>query len=103
MEGEDPFKCLICFEIAHDPAPPPCGHMFCLSCIRRSISHTKHRCPVCKKPFGGWARKKQKVSQELKAKVKAMSEQLETAQEQAEHEQESLRVQARVLVFVFVK
>ena len=34
-------------------------------CINRAISATKHRCPHCRKPLGGWGRKKKKQNDAL--------------------------------------
>ena len=33
----DGLKCRICFELATDPAPPSCGHIFCLKCINHAL------------------------------------------------------------------
>lgn len=60
---------------------------------------SKHRCPVCKKPFGGWGRKRQKVSAELSAAAEALrwSEGAREQQEQRELEAEkAIRKQARL-------
>jgi hypothetical protein len=33
----DGLTCKICFELATEPAPPACGHIFCLKCINHAL------------------------------------------------------------------
>ncbi|XP_074479620.1 E3 ubiquitin-protein ligase TRIM21-like [Sebastes fasciatus] len=50
--SEDQFRCIICLDIFHNPVSIPCGHNFCLGCIKRfwDTSH-KSECPLCKEAF----------------------------------------------------
>lgn len=46
------IKCPICLEgaVMKEPQSTICGHIFCKSCLERSLSNEK-KCPVCKKPL----------------------------------------------------
>ncbi|XP_055013121.1 tripartite motif-containing protein 65-like [Boleophthalmus pectinirostris] len=53
----DKLSCSICSELLKEPVTIPCGHNFCLSCIRKHWDNerkTKQQhvsCPTCKKIF----------------------------------------------------
>ncbi|KAJ7034576.1 hypothetical protein C8F04DRAFT_567406 [Mycena alexandri] len=48
-------NCSICLESFVSPVSLPCGHVFCLKCIRRTVesvkSATNHFCPTCRAPY----------------------------------------------------
>ncbi|TNN53398.1 E3 ubiquitin-protein ligase TRIM21 [Liparis tanakae] len=50
--SEEQFRCVICLDIFHNPVSTPCGHNFCLTCIKR-FWDTRHKseCPLCKEAF----------------------------------------------------
>ncbi|XP_044039010.1 nuclear factor 7, ovary-like [Siniperca chuatsi] len=50
--SEEQFWCSICLDIFNNPVSIPCGHNFCLGCIKR-FWDTRHKseCPVCKEAF----------------------------------------------------
>ncbi|XP_068444028.1 E3 ubiquitin-protein ligase TRIM39-like [Clinocottus analis] len=50
--SEDQFRCTICLDILRNPVTIPCGHNFCMVCIKRywDKSH-KSECPLCKETF----------------------------------------------------
>lgn len=50
--SEEQFRCSICLDIFKNPASIPCGHNFCLECIKR-FWDTRHKseCPLCKEAF----------------------------------------------------
>ena len=50
-EAEGEFKsCPICFDELTDCSVTPCGHSFCLFCIRQWLE-TNANCPSCRKPL----------------------------------------------------
>eukprot|EP01062_Namystynia_karyoxenos_P006169 TRINITY_DN12158_c0_g1_i1.p1 TRINITY_DN12158_c0_g1~~TRINITY_DN12158_c0_g1_i1.p1 ORF type:complete len:1710 (+),score=306.62 TRINITY_DN12158_c0_g1_i1:119-5131(+) len=47
-EGDEVFRCLICYEVAQAPRQcPSCGRLCCLDCIRRWLE-SKSNCPHCR-------------------------------------------------------
>ena len=40
-------ECVICMDVMDNPTLTACGHLFCNSCIKTSLS-TKKKCPMCK-------------------------------------------------------
>ncbi|XP_041820632.1 E3 ubiquitin-protein ligase TRIM39-like [Chelmon rostratus] len=50
--SEEQFRCSICLDIFNNPVSIPCGHNFCLGCIKR-FWDTRHKseCPLCKEVF----------------------------------------------------
>lgn len=48
---EEELTCPVCLELYRDPHLLPCGHNFCLPCLRRLRSRSDHgrlRCPECR-------------------------------------------------------
>ncbi|XP_053349641.1 E3 ubiquitin/ISG15 ligase TRIM25-like isoform X2 [Clarias gariepinus] len=49
---KDQLQCLICLDVFTDPVSTPCGHNFCMTCLREFWCRTLHyQCPVCKEEF----------------------------------------------------
>ena len=46
------LECSVCLQLLHEPASLPCGHSFCLSCARRSLSSNRS-CPLCRRACYG--------------------------------------------------
>ncbi|XP_051257805.1 E3 ubiquitin-protein ligase TRIM39 isoform X1 [Dicentrarchus labrax] len=50
--SEEQFCCSICLDIFNSPVSIPCGHNFCLGCIKRFWdTRPKSECPLCKEAF----------------------------------------------------
>ncbi|XP_049338628.1 E3 ubiquitin-protein ligase TRIM39-like [Astyanax mexicanus] len=50
--SEDEFQCCICLDVFTDPVSTPCGHNFCMNCLRKSWNSSSHcKCPLCKEEF----------------------------------------------------
>ncbi|XP_073331677.1 E3 ubiquitin-protein ligase TRIM21-like [Pagrus major] len=50
--SEEQFQCCICLDIFNNPVSIPCGHNFCLACIKRFWdSRPNSECPLCKESF----------------------------------------------------
>uniref|UniRef100_A0A4W4FS27 Uncharacterized protein n=1 Tax=Electrophorus electricus TaxID=8005 RepID=A0A4W4FS27_ELEEL len=46
------LQCSICLDVFTDPVPAPCGHNFCMVCLKESWgSSSLCQCPVCKEEF----------------------------------------------------
>ena len=44
---ENDFECRLCFELLFKPITTTCGHVFCKSCLLRSLDHNV-ACPICR-------------------------------------------------------
>ncbi|XP_049337914.1 E3 ubiquitin-protein ligase TRIM39-like isoform X1 [Astyanax mexicanus] len=50
--SEDQLRCSICLDVFTDPVSTPCGHNFCMVCLRKYWNSSSHcQCPVCKREF----------------------------------------------------
>ncbi|KAK2176734.1 hypothetical protein NP493_643g01042 [Ridgeia piscesae] len=41
------FECSLCLRMLYQPITTPCGHVFCRSCLYRSLDYN-NKCPLCK-------------------------------------------------------
>uniref|UniRef100_A0A3B4CRV3 Zinc-binding protein A33-like n=1 Tax=Pygocentrus nattereri TaxID=42514 RepID=A0A3B4CRV3_PYGNA len=49
---KEQVTCSICLDVFTDPVTTPCGHNFCLTCIRRHRNNSPHsKCPLCGEAF----------------------------------------------------
>ncbi|KAF7706795.1 hypothetical protein HF521_020049 [Silurus meridionalis] len=49
---EDQLQCCICLDVFTDPVSTPCGHNFCMICLKEYWDSSPHcQCPVCKEKF----------------------------------------------------
>uniref|UniRef100_A0AAY4A4F6 Uncharacterized protein n=1 Tax=Denticeps clupeoides TaxID=299321 RepID=A0AAY4A4F6_9TELE len=47
--SEDQLRCSICLDVFTDPVSTPCGHNFCMGCIKEYWDNcSQTQCPVCK-------------------------------------------------------
>ncbi|XP_043933158.1 E3 ubiquitin-protein ligase TRIM47 [Protopterus annectens] len=52
---KEQFVCSICLEVFRDPATIPCGHSFCIACLKaywdRGDRESLYLCPICREVF----------------------------------------------------
>ncbi|XP_058250888.1 E3 ubiquitin-protein ligase TRIM39-like [Hemibagrus wyckioides] len=49
---EDQLLCPVCLDVFTDPVSTPCGHNFCMNCLKEFWDSSLHcQCPVCKTSF----------------------------------------------------
>ncbi|WOL12786.1 E3 ubiquitin-protein ligase [Canna indica] len=42
------LSCAICLDICFEPSTTPCGHSFCIKCLKRAATKCGKRCPKCR-------------------------------------------------------
>ncbi|XP_065842163.1 LON peptidase N-terminal domain and RING finger protein 3-like isoform X2 [Oscarella lobularis] len=47
---DEDFECVLCRRLLFEPVTLPCGHVFCRSCMNRSLDHRPF-CPSCRTPL----------------------------------------------------
>ncbi|KAF5890725.1 E3 ubiquitin-protein ligase TRIM39-like isoform X1, partial [Clarias magur] len=49
---EDQLQCSICLDVFTDPVSTPCGHNYCMICLKEYWDSSSHcQCPMCKEEF----------------------------------------------------
>lgn len=54
FRDKDQYNCSVCLDLMTDPVTIPCGHSYCINCIKEywiQDQHKKTRCPQCRHEF----------------------------------------------------
>lgn len=62
MEHEDDEKCVICYtEELEELRTTPCGHLFCVACLKQLFKIRSENCPYCVQPVFEWISAQQQI------------------------------------------
>ena len=62
-EKED-FECKLCLDLLLRPVTTPCGHTFCIDCLKRALDH-RSDCPCCRSSMANFLEEKQPAVDEI--------------------------------------
>lgn len=95
---KEEFECKLCLDILLYPVTTPCGHTFCLDCLKRTLDH-RTDCPCCRSSMAYFLEEKQPaVNEVLELAVKRYFS-LDYAQKKLRFEKEINRLGRFVLGF----
>mmetsp|Transcript_2644 Transcript_2644/g.6077 ORF Transcript_2644/g.6077 Transcript_2644/m.6077 type:complete len:401 (-) Transcript_2644:180-1382(-) len=62
------YSCPICFLLMEQPVKTPCGHIFCITCMKDMSKREGFACPTCRRDLKSFTPPGMKVDQELSSK-----------------------------------